>query len=115
MQLLTRLALAVIIALACQEANSAQPIEETVDSHNYVPKEGIVPNTKVASKIAEAILMEVYGEQQIRKQMPFIVTLSGGIWTVKGQLHGKPYVKGGVAVIEISRIDGKVLRLSHGV
>ena len=84
--------------------------------HFYVPDSGFVPNAGTAIRIAEAVWIPIYGEVQIEKERPFTATLKNGVWTVTGSLHAAPglVVKGGVALAEIARRDGRILRVSHG-
>ncbi len=80
--------------------------------HNYVPPDGVVPSRETAVRIAEAIWEPIYGEKNITRQRPMRVTLTNGIWTVRGSLP--PGHCGGVALAEIRKLDGCVLRISHG-
>ena len=81
-------------------------------SHSFIPKDGFVPNESTAIKIAEAIWEPIYGKENISMQHPIIATLTKGTWTVVGT---KPESsKGGVALVEISKRDGRILRVSHG-
>lgn len=79
--------------------------------HNYVPPKGIVPDSATAIKIAEAIWLPIYGEQVLSKK-PYKAELQGNVWIVTGTLSGNTV--GGVPIVEISKTDGKVIRLSHG-
>ena len=82
------------------------------DKHSYVPRNGFVPDEKTAIRIAEAVWAPIYGEEQVAKERPFKAHLKGGIWTVEGTLPtGRD---GGVAVAEIRKADGKIIRVSHG-
>ena len=80
--------------------------------HNVMPEEGYVPNKEVAVKIATAIWGPIYGENKIKNEAPYNVELDKGIWTVTGSLP-KGW-KGGVALINIEKRSGKILRVSHG-
>lgn len=86
----------------------------------YVPKQGYVPNSTTAVKIAEAVLIPVYGATKIASERPFTATLKAGIWTVQGTLHcpdGKGGTTtrcvGGVAVVKLSKADARVLSMIH--
>jgi len=85
-------------------------------AHSYVPDSGFVPNAATAIRIAEAIWIPIYGEAQIEGERPFTATLKDGLWTVTGSLHAAPGLEaiGGVALAEIARRDGRILRVSHG-
>jgi hypothetical protein len=81
--------------------------------HNFIPKDGYVPNAEAAIAIAVAVWNPIYGADNISRQKPFHATLrSDGVWVVEGSLP-KGWV-GGVALAEISKIDGHILRVSHG-
>ena len=79
-----------------------------------------VPDKETAIKIAEAVLIPVYGEQQIASERPFKARLKGDVWTVEGTLHcpdGNGGVTtncdGGTAVVKISKIDGRIIFMIH--
>jgi hypothetical protein len=76
----------------------------------YKPKEGYVPNSETAVKIAEAVLIPVYGKKQIGSEEPFTARLKDGVWTVQGSLHcpdGSTTCVGGVAEVKISKDDAR--------
>ncbi len=81
------------------------------------PLKGYVPDAKTAIQVAKAILIAHYGENQIKQELPLRVTQKVNVWRIEGTLK-KPWfgdtVMGGVAEIEISAIDGKVLNMCHG-
>jgi NTF2 fold immunity protein len=80
----------------------------------HVP-EGFVPNEKTAVRIAEAVLIPIYGEEKINSEKPFSAKLNeqGDVWTVNGHLPGQ-YNRGGVATVEIEKNDGRILQVWHG-
>ena len=80
--------------------------------HNYKPKDGYVPDEKTAIRIAVAVWIPIYGEKQIEGEKPYHAKLDKGIWTVEGSLP--EYTLGGVALAEIAKDDGRILRVSHG-
>ena len=88
---------------------------ECLAQSTYMPPDGYVPDDATAIKIAKAVLVPVYGEDQIVSQEPLIATLREGIWFVRGtfKASGAGSV-GGVAEIEISKRDGTILRMIHG-
>jgi len=76
------------------------------------PPKYYVPNSETATKIAEAVLVPIYGRQKIEKERPFHAELHGDVWLVYGTLpHGH---LGGVARVNISRIDGRIVSVGHG-
>jgi hypothetical protein len=87
----------------------------------YVPKTGYVPDSKTAVKVAEAVLIPVYGLKQVELEQPFTATLKGDVWAVAGMLRcpdGKGGITAGcdgvVAVVRISRRDARILYMMHG-
>lgn len=80
--------------------------------HNAIPKGGVIPDEATAIKVAVAVWEPIYGAEQIAKEKPYRVTLTNGIWTVQGSLP-KGW-RGGVVLAEISKTDGRILRISHG-
>jgi hypothetical protein len=85
----------------------------TKQGRSFVPPGGYVPDKKTALRVAEAILVAVYGEEQISKEQPLRTALvEKDIWLIWGTLPRK-YL-GGTAVIKICKRTGKVLFLSHG-
>lgn len=82
------------------------------EHEGYKPKNGFVPDEKTAAKIAEAVWIPIYGEEEILRQKPFKVELEKGIWVVKGSLK-KGYVGGG-AMAEIAKKDGRIIKVWHG-
>ena len=80
--------------------------------HNYKPPHGYVPDEKTAIAIAIAVWSPIYGEKHIQEEKPFHATIQDGVWFVHGSLP-KGFV-GGVAEAEISKDDGRILRISHG-
>lgn len=110
MKMFTKLIIALVLASSVGAQSDDHPL------HNYVPPGGYVAAETTAVQIAEAVLVPIYGKETIEKEKPLIATLSGDVWTVSGTLHNGFFVKknGGVALIEISKIDGKILRVTHG-
>ena len=86
--------------------------QERTTPHSVRPPKGLVPNEATAIKIAIAVWEPIYGAEQIAEQAPYRVALRAGVWVVTGSLP--PGSLGGVAIAEIAREDGRVLRVSHG-
>jgi NTF2 fold immunity protein len=68
-----------------------------------------------ATKIAEIILVKVYGER-VLKQRPWKVVKQGEIFKIRGTFHTKEgeIRKGGVAEMEIRARDAAVVNIMHG-
>jgi len=91
-------------------------------SEGYHPPGGYVPDSKTAITIAEAVLIPVYGKKHIESERPFKATLEDDVWTVAGTLYcrdGKPATDkpptcvGGVAVVQISKADARIISMIH--
>ena len=80
--------------------------------HNFKPKDGYVPDAKTAIKIAVAVWESIYGADKIAGEKPYHTQLNNGTWIVEGSLPQG--WKGGVAIAEIAKDDGRILRVSHG-
>lgn len=103
-----------LVLVASAVSQSRQP------ATSYVPVGGYVPNAAVAVKIAEAVLIPVYGEKQIASERPFHATLKDDVWTVAGTLtcpDGKggttTMCVGGTAAVKLSKLDARILFMIH--
>lgn len=110
-------ALGVTLTSASQAgAHTAREIEVMnawTKQRGIVRPDGFVPDKKTALKVAEAILISVYGEKQFAAEQPLKIALvDNDVWLVWGSLD--PRRLGGTAVIKISKRTGKVLFLGHG-
>lgn len=68
-----------------------------------------------AKIIAEAVLVPIYGNSEIRRQKPFKIARKGRTWIVEGSTpadRGVPYF-GGHFTIHIDRVSGAIIHLSH--
>ncbi|NJK92684.1 MAG: hypothetical protein HC904_13185 [Blastochloris sp.] len=83
----------------------------------YVPSaikdRDVVPDEATAVAIAKAVCLPIYGESSISRQLPLKAKLINELWIVRGTL-GKEFV-GGVIIVEISKKDGKIYSVSHGL
>lgn len=79
-----------------------------------LPEKGVLTTEESAIKVAETILVNVYGEK-VLEQRPFKAKLEGDVWKIAGTFHCPQGVgcKGGVARIEINKKDGKVKSVIH--
>jgi hypothetical protein len=91
---------------------AALAVAGSAERRGYVPEKGFVPNATTAVRIAEAVLGPIYGDEHIAQEEPFTATLKDGTWTVQGHLPAE--YKGGVACVEISKSDGRILYVMHG-
>ena len=79
---------------------------------SYKPKNGFVPDSRTATRVAEAILSPIYGEERVAVERPFSAELEGNTWTVRG--HLQPGSVGGVAEIQISKETCQIISINHG-
>jgi hypothetical protein len=82
------------------------------------PDNGYIPDVQTAVRVAEAVLVPVYGARQVAHERPFRASLAGDLWTVSGSMHHcrtttNKVCVGGVAVVQISKASGEVLLLVH--
>ncbi|MBV6319868.1 YbbC/YhhH family protein [Duganella violaceipulchra] len=75
-------------------------------------KNGAVLNEETAKKIAEAILIPIYGKNAIEKQKPFSVSLKNDTWVISGYLPED--MLGGTFLIIICKQDGRIIKITHG-
>jgi hypothetical protein len=80
--------------------------------HSYKPPQGYIPDERTAIAVAEAVLVPIYGAEQIAHERPFHGVLRGDVWEVSGSLP-RGWV-GGVALVRIDKEDGRILRVTHG-
>ena|SRR5437867_902976 len=109
----------ILVALSSSRGDGQKP-ESSGKSYGYKPGAGYVPDSGTAVKIAEAVLIPVYGEKKVRSEEPFAAHLEGDVWTVGGTLRcpdGKggftTHCVGGTAVVKLSRRDGRILFMMH--
>jgi NTF2 fold immunity protein len=108
----TQTLIALGLAAAAPALAAQQPIV-----HSYIPPGGFIPDSATAVAVAVAIWSPIYGAAQIETERPYVAHLHGGVWTVSGSLPSAPSGSatiGGVATAEIAKVDGRVLRVSHG-
>jgi hypothetical protein len=80
---------------------------------NYKPPQGYVPDAETAINIAVAVWEPIYGRDKIAEEKPYKAKLRNGVWVIEGSLPAGHNV-GGVALAEISKEDGRVLKVIHG-
>lgn len=87
-------------------------LPDYIEYDGYTPKEGFVPNEFIAIKIAEIILFNLYGKEEIIDQRPYNILLKDNTtWCIEGYLPQN--MLGGVVYIEIDKMTGEVLKVLH--
>jgi NTF2 fold immunity protein len=95
-----------IATLCLSSASLAQNVPKIFECNG-----GVVADKETAIRIAEAILFPVYGENAIRGQRPYQVTLKNGQWTVDGTV--RPGFVGGRFHIVILQSDARVVEIGY--
>lgn len=105
---------AVLLSPTPAAAPAKTPVPGVFDpkSGSYKPDAGFVPDEETAIAIAVAVWNPIYGKKHIDGEKPFHATLKNGVWSVSGSLPDG-WV-GGVAEAEISKEDGRILKIIHG-
>ena len=70
-------ALALVALVLAQGHRSSEP------AVGYVPARGYVPDATTAVKVAEAVLIAIYGQDKIDSEHPLRAVLKDDIWTVE--------------------------------
>ncbi|HEY4540557.1 MAG TPA: NTF2 fold immunity protein [Faecalibacter sp.] len=115
-----------IINISCAQENKQQLIlgekyakevlEETLKNnrvHNVIDnKTPIIKNDSTAITVAESILFEIYGENNIINQRPYKIHKIENYYVISGTLP-KNYV-GGTFLIIINSLNSEIIRITHG-
>ncbi|TPG33882.1 YbbC/YhhH family protein [Flavobacterium pectinovorum] len=81
--------------------------------HNIINNKTIlIKDSVIAIKIAEPILFEIYGKQNIEKQRPYEIYLLQNYWVISGTLP-EDYL-GGTFLIIIDSKNSKIIKITHG-
>jgi hypothetical protein len=87
------------------------PSKSGMTNFEYDPPDGFVPDAETAEKMAEILLIRMFGETNTEREMPLRATLKDGVWIVKGTEY--PIRLGGVAEMHISKRDARILYFKH--
>ena len=81
--------------------------------HNIVDENFELIRSKITAVfIAEKILFDIYGKENIEKQKPYEVYKIEKYWSISGTLpKGQD---GGTFLIIMDAMDGKIIRITHG-
>lgn len=71
----------------------------------------LIKNTSTAIAVAEPILIDIFGKDQILTERPYEIYLIDGYWYLSGTIP-KGWKGGGFEII-LSAKDGKIVRLTH--
>ena len=98
-----------------REEEAAKKVAEganMVTTIRTLPKYGYVADSERAIMIALEVWEPIYGKDHIAEEKPYRAQLLNDVWTVEGSLPDG--WNGGVAIVEIAKVDGEILRVSHG-
>jgi hypothetical protein len=102
-----RLTCAVGLLFVCATTDvSAQ--QNKRKAHSYIPPKGFVADSITAVRVAEAVLIPIWGDQDIAEQRPLAARLRNGVWIIRG--NPPKGTVGGVVELEIAKRDGRILR-----
>ncbi|PIF29640.1 NTF2 fold immunity protein of polymorphic toxin system component [Flavobacterium sp. 9] len=102
--------------LVLGEENAKQELKEALTKkvqHNVIDyKKLIIKDSLTAIKIAEPILFDIYGKENIEQQKPYENYLLENYWVISGTLP-EDY-KGGTFLIIIDARNSQVIKITHG-
>jgi hypothetical protein len=91
---------------AVADAGAQQP-KPKARVRSFHPPNGFIADSITAVKVAEVVLVSVWGAESIESRKPLIATLERGVWSVRsGSAEGMV----GDVVLEIRKKDGRLLR-----
>jgi hypothetical protein len=109
--------LAVLAVLLAAFSASAQSAQHSRTSLAICPETDCVTDEITAVRIAEAVLIPIYGEKHIVGERPFTARLDGARWIVTGTLprpkRRGDIVVGGTAMVELDKRDGRIVAVYH--
>ena len=111
---LLAISVAIILGISYLDSNGLANESERIKmaSRGYMPKEGFVPDAQTAIRVALVILTRIYGQQKIESEAPFRAELRDGVWTIEGRELPRD-MAGGVAIIKLSKQNGRILYVNH--
>ncbi|MFZ0821715.1 MAG: NTF2 fold immunity protein [Candidatus Acidiferrales bacterium] len=92
-------------------------------AQNRAQKRNYVPDAATAAKIAEAVLIPVYGQTLVEGERPYNAKLTGEVWTVTSTLWcasaQAPGTKnnscvGPVSEVRLSEVDARIISMKRG-
>ena len=96
---------------------SFQGISSGAENMNNQKKLNLMLNEETAVKIAEPILVHIYGER-VRRQIPWKIREendeNGEYYVIEGTFNRPTGSLGGVATIKLRKDNAQVMQYSHG-
>lgn len=101
----------------CQLPVCAVLLLAASQAQSYTPKEGFVPDSTTALTIVKAVLIPVYGKEEIESGNDYKGNLEKGVWTI-GWILDCPEAKsatclGGSVEVKLRKADGRILKMTH--
>jgi len=91
----------------------AQAAQVEAQLPNLRPQAGYVPDAVTASKIADAVLVSMFGEEYVKEERPFSIVLKDGVWVIRGKTSDDPH-PGGSVEIQIDKGTACVVSVTRG-
>ena len=66
--------------------NDSLSLSEYSSVHGFMPEDGLIPTAELAIQVAELVLKNIYGSENIEEQPPFFINLKNDIWIIEGNL-----------------------------
>jgi hypothetical protein len=99
------------LVLGEEEASAFLELALDGKEFNIIANHNVAENQDIAIAIAEAVLFNIYGKQNIEKQKPYEVYLINNYWVIFGTLPMGWL--GGTFKIIISEKDGRIILIGH--
>lgn len=72
----------------------------------------VAGNELIAERLAEIYVEDRYGKDNAQREKPYHISDKGNFWQVSGNID--PNATGGVFVIEIDKVNGRIISFTHG-
>ncbi len=95
--------------------SAEREVIETLENkgHNVINNAlPVIKDSVTAVAIAEPILFNIYGKENILEQKPYEIYHIDNFWFIRGTL--KKHYSGGTFIIIIDDRNSKILKISHG-
>ncbi len=100
----------------CQNQFAKQQLKEALSNkgiHNVIDNTKLIlKDSTTAITIAETVLFDIYGKDNIIRQKPYSSILIDNHWIISGVLPER--YKGGTFLIIIDARNCKIIRITHG-
>ena len=120
MKSLPKWGIVLCVTLVCLLVFRGHAVADDQDSYFLIFQEmqgGVVNNTEIAIGIAELVIENVYGEDEVKRQRPFEAFDETDRWRIEGSYNRDRKIEGhGPIEIWIRKRDAKIIDLvSHAI